>query len=98
MSGGANSDAQSQREMHPSLRIPEIVRMICTLLTAPAELAAMARTCNLFSDAALDVLWRRQDSILNLIRCMPPDLWETGYRPGLTASTLVRHNLPVLFS
>ncbi|KAJ7772831.1 hypothetical protein DFH07DRAFT_733536, partial [Mycena maculata] len=42
-----------------------------------ADLAALARTCTSFHEIALDELWRHQDTIMNLIRCMPADLWTS---------------------
>ncbi|KAJ7657177.1 hypothetical protein DFH06DRAFT_1297871 [Mycena polygramma] len=42
-----------------------------------AELAALSRTSIIFSEPALDVLWKKQGSILNLIRCFPADLWAS---------------------
>ncbi|KAJ7042316.1 hypothetical protein C8F04DRAFT_1176472 [Mycena alexandri] len=61
------------------------------------ELAVLARTCTGFRDIALDALWRYQDGILNLIWCMPADLWETveGGAPqggGPARRILVRQN------
>ncbi|KAJ7840654.1 hypothetical protein B0H13DRAFT_1565214, partial [Mycena leptocephala] len=61
------------------LQIAEIVRMIVSHLepTADArELAALARTCMIFHGPALDSLWRHQRTIVNLIKCMPDDLWS----------------------
>ncbi|KAJ7502707.1 hypothetical protein B0H11DRAFT_1989739 [Mycena galericulata] len=68
-------------EMHRSLHIPEIVTEICSHLdpspgVESADLAALARTCQIFQDIALDALWKSQDTIVNLIMCMPNDLWE----------------------
>ncbi|KAJ7466204.1 hypothetical protein B0H11DRAFT_59893 [Mycena galericulata] len=75
--------------MHPSLHIPEIVSMICDELLNGAErlthslnpdtsqsLAAMARTCKTFRDPALDLLWSSQDTVMNVLDCMPGDIWE----------------------
>ncbi|KAJ7171374.1 hypothetical protein C8R46DRAFT_1349375 [Mycena filopes] len=75
--------------MHRTLLIPEIVGAVFEYLdptrtedVQTQELAALARTCTDFQDIALDALWRYQDGILNLIRCMPADLWETVDRPA----------------
>ncbi|KAJ7729764.1 hypothetical protein B0H16DRAFT_1893780 [Mycena metata] len=69
--------------MHRSLRIPEVIGMICSQLKpvswirgGESDLAVLARTSTVFHDAALDVLWGRQETLMNLIRCMPADLWE----------------------
>ncbi|KAJ7468716.1 hypothetical protein FB451DRAFT_1257118 [Mycena latifolia] len=39
-------------------------------------LSRLARTCSAFRDPALAILWREQDSILPLLQCFPPHLWE----------------------
>ncbi|KZT70422.1 hypothetical protein DAEQUDRAFT_810600 [Daedalea quercina L-15889] len=39
-------------------------------------LASLARTCRGFCSPALDVLWRSQSGLRNIIKCMPADLWE----------------------
>ncbi|KAJ7681997.1 hypothetical protein DFH06DRAFT_1314240 [Mycena polygramma] len=74
--------------MHRSLRISEVVAMICSQLNPlpraeGADLAALARTCTLFHDPALDVLWRHQNTLMNLIDCMPAGLWEIMNDPGV---------------
>ncbi|KAK7027639.1 hypothetical protein R3P38DRAFT_946621 [Favolaschia claudopus] len=41
------------------------------------SLAALARTCTRFRDPALDLLWREQNTLTNLLRCLgPAHLWE----------------------
>ncbi|KAJ7469577.1 hypothetical protein FB451DRAFT_1255036 [Mycena latifolia] len=67
--------------MHRCLTILEIVEMICSNLeptSSPAHkaLAVLARTSPVFSGPALDVLWKTQTSLVPLLRCMPPDLFE----------------------
>ncbi|KAJ7613396.1 hypothetical protein FB45DRAFT_842767 [Roridomyces roridus] len=75
--------------MHRGLGIPEILSNICELIPNDTErdlhcldsgtnhtLAALARTCRAFQNPALDVLWNSQFTILNVIRCMPEDIWE----------------------
>ncbi|KAJ7614436.1 hypothetical protein FB45DRAFT_802342 [Roridomyces roridus] len=75
--------------MHRGLGIPEILSNICELTPDDTErdlhcldsdtnhtLAALARTCRAFQNPALDVLWNSQFTILNVIRCMPEDIWE----------------------
>ncbi|KAJ7777403.1 hypothetical protein B0H16DRAFT_1505370 [Mycena metata] len=77
-------------EMHRSLRIPEIIGLIFSHLNPHVEgdaqaLATLARTRKAFHDIALDALWRYQSSIINLLRCMPSDLWEVQ-PPDITAT------------
>ncbi|KAJ7122086.1 hypothetical protein C8R44DRAFT_735807 [Mycena epipterygia] len=90
--------------MHRTLRIPEMVHLIISHVAAEdgaSDLAVLARTCTSFHDTALDELWARQSSIINLIRCMPEDLWETvdmgvSRRPTLTRAPEVLHVFEVL--
>ncbi|KAF8186148.1 hypothetical protein K438DRAFT_1936851 [Mycena galopus ATCC 62051] len=87
MSQGPESRAQHRPEMHRSLRIPEVVSLICSRLNpvanvGAAALAALARTSTVFHDAALDELWKQQTTLMNLIHCMPSDLWEIVHLPG----------------
>lgn len=59
------------------LAIPEIVLKIVEDINSQDEqhqqtLAALARTCTVFHEAALDKLWSQQTGIANLMRCLPP--------------------------
>ncbi|KAJ6491971.1 hypothetical protein C8R45DRAFT_190055 [Mycena sanguinolenta] len=67
--------------MHHCLSILELIENICDHLQGdddgPGTLAALARTCRSFHDPALNHLWAVQDDgLVNLMRCMPPDLFE----------------------
>ncbi|KAJ7291620.1 hypothetical protein C8J57DRAFT_1588019, partial [Mycena rebaudengoi] len=59
---------------------PELVELICKELgyepVRHKDLAVLARTATIFHTAALDVLWRHQGSPMNVILCMPADLWK----------------------
>ncbi|KAJ6533498.1 hypothetical protein B0H19DRAFT_1080912 [Mycena capillaripes] len=79
--------------MHHCLQISEIVDLIFAQLDPgiclqASCLAALARTCTTFHDSALDRLWNQQSNILNLIQCMPEDLWETTDADGGITATL----------
>ncbi|KAJ7432821.1 hypothetical protein B0H11DRAFT_1889680, partial [Mycena galericulata] len=93
--------------MHPSLHIPEIVSMICDELLNGAErlthslnpdtsqsLATMARTCKTFRDPALDLLWSSQRTVMNVLDCMPGDIWEWLDDPEPEEIRLKRPVLP----
>ncbi|KAJ6623297.1 hypothetical protein B0H10DRAFT_1786705, partial [Mycena sp. CBHHK59/15] len=41
-----------------------------------SDLAALARTCKAFEDPALNLLWKNQNSIENVLTCMPEDVWD----------------------
>lgn len=70
--------------MHRALRVPELLRLICLDIgggnkffpSGLQELAMLARTCTTISEHALDVLWADSPTILDLMECMPPDLWK----------------------
>ncbi|KAJ7674003.1 hypothetical protein DFH06DRAFT_1173742 [Mycena polygramma] len=80
--------------MHRGLQIPEIVEMVCEAAAVEeceranqANLASLARTCSFFFAPAVTVLWRQQDTIVNLLRCMPDGLWDVQERSGLNIYT-----------
>ncbi|KAJ7732007.1 hypothetical protein B0H16DRAFT_1468813 [Mycena metata] len=71
--------------MHRALMIPELLRLICLEIDGglnivpplgTGQLAILARTCTTLSAPALDVLWAFHPSIMNLLACMPSDLWN----------------------
>ncbi|KAJ7741158.1 hypothetical protein DFH07DRAFT_1064025 [Mycena maculata] len=71
--------------MHRALEILEVVEMICEQIIwagrwspsdSPRDLAVLARTCTVFCNPALNILWRHQGTIMNLLKCMPDDLWK----------------------
>ncbi|KAJ7511577.1 hypothetical protein B0H11DRAFT_1788829 [Mycena galericulata] len=76
--------------MHRTLAIPEVVSLVFEEVASPPPglpspadrpygavgLARLARTCRAFSDPALDLLWKSQYTIIPLLRCFPPHLWE----------------------
>ncbi|KAJ7479430.1 hypothetical protein B0H11DRAFT_1275912 [Mycena galericulata] len=93
--------------MHQSLRIPEIVSMICDEVLHWQEkefhylgrdtsqtLAAMARTCKTFHDPSLDLLWSSQTSVRNVLSCMPGDIWQWPDDEELQEVRLTRPVLP----
>ncbi|KAJ7433672.1 hypothetical protein B0H11DRAFT_751625 [Mycena galericulata] len=73
--------------MHRALQIVEVVDMICAQLNTggltfllpkntTGNLARLARTSSIFLGPALNLLWRNQGNIINLLRCMPSDIWD----------------------
>ncbi|KAJ7720525.1 hypothetical protein B0H16DRAFT_1432351 [Mycena metata] len=82
------------RQMHCSFEIPEIVRLIVSHLNPLSgdgrSLAVLARTCTIFHDPALDLLWRHQDTILNLLHYMPNDPWRLQRHSGVDTLRLNR--------
>ncbi|KAJ6587587.1 hypothetical protein DFH09DRAFT_909630 [Mycena vulgaris] len=80
--------------MHHALSILEIVEFICQQTSdSGRHLSVLARTSTIFQNPALNVLWAEQSTILNLLRCMPDDLWDisrTDYNPYITHIRLRR--------
>ncbi|KAJ6483548.1 hypothetical protein C8R47DRAFT_564546 [Mycena vitilis] len=67
--------------MHRALQILEIVDMICEATPVDGrDLANLARTCSFFFAPAATVLWREQDTIIHLLKCMPDNLWDMKMR------------------
>jgi hypothetical protein len=65
--------------MHPALRIAEIVGLICDSFDPdyePKTLLALARTATFFTHSVLNGLWESQATLINVLRCLPADLWD----------------------
>ncbi|KAJ7736746.1 hypothetical protein DFH07DRAFT_97486 [Mycena maculata] len=79
--------------MHRCLKIPELIHMICRCLfelSALATLAALARVHKDFENPALDALWAEQSTLINLVRCMPPDICRNAMRNRACGPVLSR--------
>ncbi|KAJ6580035.1 hypothetical protein DFH09DRAFT_1076941 [Mycena vulgaris] len=79
---------QFANDMHRALNIMEVVEIVTSHLSPslPDErgaLASLAVTCETFHDPALDALWRSQNTIKNILSCMPGDLFTPA--PALAA-------------
>ncbi|KAJ7608070.1 hypothetical protein DFH06DRAFT_1486355 [Mycena polygramma] len=61
--------------MHRCLIIDELVVEVCSHIEWPSHLYALVRTCTAFREPALDRLWREQNTLRNLIRCLPDDIF-----------------------
>lgn len=63
--------------MHNCLYISEILQLIFQYASESSKspLVALACTCRLFSEPALDLLWREIDNVSPLIKCMPSHTW-----------------------
>ncbi|KAJ7628152.1 hypothetical protein DFH06DRAFT_1442002 [Mycena polygramma] len=73
--------------MHRVLQIPELVELVCSQIpsgydtsdhgvSGRHDLAILARTAKIFLNPALDNLWGAQYTFVNIVRCMPVDLWN----------------------
>ncbi|KAJ7644786.1 hypothetical protein FB45DRAFT_1053451, partial [Roridomyces roridus] len=91
-----DSEERTCTEMHRTWRIPEIVQEIVShfdstdLPATRAQLAYLARTSRIFHEQALDGLWKHTSTMVNLIKCMPSDLWEAQSIQRRTVITLCR--------
>lgn len=81
--------------MHRCWEIPELLAQIFdNVLYDPRSLAALAGTCRLFSDLALDLLWGIHGDMLVLLKTMPSSLWREELRAyGTRKRELVKHLL-----
>ncbi|KAJ7160612.1 hypothetical protein C8R43DRAFT_920477 [Mycena crocata] len=69
--------------MHRCLNILEILSLICCEAgSSKKTLASFAMTCKSFTEPALDVIWAYQDTLANLLRCMPNGLWDMSDDQG----------------
>ncbi|KAJ7100565.1 hypothetical protein C8R43DRAFT_1244255 [Mycena crocata] len=62
--------------MNQCLSIPEIIELICGHVSRDRDFATLARTCRNFQNPALDNLWRIQDTLTHVLKCLPPHTWE----------------------
>ncbi|KAF8994456.1 hypothetical protein BDQ17DRAFT_1430990 [Cyathus striatus] len=69
---------------HSSLpHIPEILTLICEYLSPEKKnLASLARTCKMFEEPALDVLWFELDRFYPLAKCLPFNVWTEEEHDG----------------
>ncbi|KAJ7674028.1 hypothetical protein DFH06DRAFT_1467382 [Mycena polygramma] len=79
------------RDTSPGCVAPilDILELICEQIAQEdvfygrnPELASLARTSKIFLDPALNALWREQETICNLLKCMPDDVWRISARGG----------------
>jgi hypothetical protein len=83
--------------MHRALNILEVVDVIISYLSwrfakeERAALAALATTCRMFHDPALDALWRTQTTLKRLLSCMPVDLFNISPMLARAKRPLVRN-------
>ncbi|KAJ7729813.1 hypothetical protein B0H16DRAFT_225562 [Mycena metata] len=96
--------------MHRCLSVQELLALIFSHLDpredsghrsyswrqpALQDLAVVARTCGTFREPALDRLWR-SSALVNLLRCMPADLWAIdtevpdGWKCSMRARRAIR--------
>lgn len=66
--------------MHPFLHALDILGIVFEMVfeepeSGPKSMVALACTCRIFQDTALDILWRNIPSFVPLIRCLPTDAW-----------------------
>jgi hypothetical protein len=76
------AEEQHSVGMHQIFQIDELAREITRNMVVwgvPHHSALdWALTCKTISDPALDVLWEVQDGLVNLLKTLPSDVWETN--------------------
>ncbi|KAJ7192025.1 hypothetical protein GGX14DRAFT_596483 [Mycena pura] len=82
--------------MHRSLQIEEIRCEIVSRVHHDASLAVLAQTCQLFQDPALNILWRKQETLYHLARCFPSDLVIEEDSPDLSGRKRMRLLRPIV--
>ncbi|KAJ6456582.1 hypothetical protein C8R47DRAFT_1248610 [Mycena vitilis] len=91
--------------MHRALDIPEIVENVCQCLSDQylypsrrKEFAFLARCCKAFHGPAANILWKEQETLVNVLRCLPSSLWDqepsNGHRRFRGEFRLVRAPRP----
>lgn len=71
--------------MHRAMTILEVVEEVCYYLstgTSSRNALALAVTCKILHNPALNSLWKTQKSIIPLLSCLPDDLFNK--RPNLS--------------
>jgi len=70
--------------MHHIFQIDELIREITRHMfvrhISQRFVLDWALTCKMVSGPALDVLWETQDSLINLLKTLPSDIWEVNRR------------------
>jgi hypothetical protein len=68
--------------MHRALATLDVLALIVAYCAeSKGTLAALASTCQVISNCALDELWHTIDNIVVLARCMPQRFWKDVTTP-----------------
>ncbi|EPQ55501.1 hypothetical protein GLOTRDRAFT_110924, partial [Gloeophyllum trabeum ATCC 11539] len=67
--------------MHQCLRISEIFRIVIKSVSEDRanrrkNLLSLAQTCRTFHSLAIDELWKSLENFVQLLKCLPDDLWH----------------------
>lgn len=75
--------------MYPSLNVDILELLACELveLGLKATAVSLACCCRSFEDLVLHVLWKTQDHLITLLKCLPQDIWEEGLE-GFVSKTM----------
>jgi hypothetical protein len=76
-----NSRQAAVTTMHRCLKIEEILCIISKFTRCKSDLIALALTCRILRDPALEALWEHLQDLGPLIRCLPEDLRNEEARP-----------------
>ncbi|KAJ7083484.1 hypothetical protein C8R44DRAFT_862465 [Mycena epipterygia] len=61
--------------MERCLQITEVLQVICDHMSR-RNLVSLSRTCRALRDPALDSIWHTQTSLVPLLKCLPPHIWQ----------------------
>ena len=87
--------------MHVCLNVDKIIRLVAhELVGSKSKATAVALACcrKVFENSALDALWKTQEELLPLLKCLPRDVWSERGRVMSTLSTCVFSPLNCLIS
>jgi hypothetical protein len=76
-----NFGSTTHTPMHHCLQIAEITPLIMAFLVQDENRGArgvlpLLKTCKVFYEPALDILWRDLDTMAPLVMCLPGDVWK----------------------
>ncbi|KAH9834024.1 uncharacterized protein C8Q71DRAFT_909059 [Rhodofomes roseus] len=81
--------------MHRALTIPELVHKILYEAAHRGTQLKLALTCRAFYEPAMDLVWSLQYELINLVKCLPRDLWRvSGSGTTLTLREPTRPTTP----
>ena len=83
--------------MHPSLNADIIRLFACELVESELKATAvsLACCCKRFEDLVLDVLWKEQDLLTPLLKCLPQETWVQHFR-SFVSQPVVSSSFPPL--
>lgn len=85
--------------MHPSFSVGDIIRLFaCELVGSELKATAVWLACcrRSFEDSVLRVLWKTQDRLTPLLKCLPQEVWVEEQDGSFVSEVVVFNLLSVL--